>query len=781
MTLLVKHLAILYNLPEIMKNCLGIAILTIGFSGLVAQLLLLRELLIIFSGNELSIGIILANWLILEAAGCFLLGKRAERIKNKIETFAGITILFSLSLPIAVYLTRILKRIIGISIGEVLGFLPMSSLSFLILLPVSVSHGALFPFSCNVYSLFFSRDASSAGRVYVYETVGSIAAGIIWTYLLIPHLNAFQAAAGLAMLNSLVCLVLLSPRWKDGLLQKIITGVCGLLLIFSGFLLSAGETDRLHHLSIKAQWKDHNIVHYQNSVYGNICVAENQGQYIFFSDGTPNLITPIPDIAFVEEFVHLPLLAHPDPKKLLILSGGAGGVINEILKHPSVELVEYAEPDPLLLDLVRRFSTPLTEDELNDKKVRVKHIDGRLFLKMTPHKYDLILVGLLDPSNLQTNRFFTEEFFSLTEKKLNKEGILVMGLPGSLSYLNDELKNLNACIFNTLKGVFPYVRAVPGDGTNLFFSSNSEEVSLIDRDWLVSRLNERGIKAEVIVPWYIEKKLHPGWQDWFLGFLEGSAPVANRDFRPRGVFYSVSHWNVLFAPYLRRLFRWLEKITLRMFFVLPILVVVIFFLRRSKNARFFGSGIPFCIASTGFSGMLFELALIFIFQAIYGYVFSWIGLLVASFMAGAAGGAAIITSVLPRIKNCLNFFRKTELSIICFSLTLIFVFLVVQPFLDSPGVFFFLRLLILVVSFISGFLTGAQFPLANKLYLKDGASLSKTAGVLYASDLLGGWLGGVVGGVVLLPVLGFLASYAVIALLKLSSFIILTTSSRETT
>jgi len=184
-----------------MKNRLGIAILTMGFSGLVAQMLLLRELLIVFSGNELSIGIVLANWLILEASGCFFLGKKAESTKNKLETFAGIIILFSLSLPAAVYLTRILKGIIGISIGESIGFLPILYSSFLILLPVSVSHGALFTFSCRIHSIFFARDASSIGKVYVYETVGTIFGGIVWTYLLIPYLHVFQMAVGLAMLN----------------------------------------------------------------------------------------------------------------------------------------------------------------------------------------------------------------------------------------------------------------------------------------------------------------------------------------------------------------------------------------------------------------------------------------------------------------------------------------------------------------------------------------------------------------------------------------------------
>ena len=220
-------------------------------------------------------------------------------------------------------------------------------------------------------------------------------------------------------------------------------------------------------------------------------------------------------------------------------------------------------------------------------------------------------------------------------------------------YLSDELKNLNGCIFNTLKSVFPYVRVFPGDGRNLFLSSNSEEVSLIDRTRLVNRLDERDIKVDVLVPRHIERKLHQGWQNWLLGFLEGSTRKINRDFKPLGMFYSISHWNALFAPYLRRLFGWFERINLWMFFVLLVLFVAIFFLLRSKNMSLLGSGIPLCIATKGFAGMIFDLALIFTFQSIYGYVFSWIGLLVTSFMAGAACGAMIITSLLSRIKDCL--------------------------------------------------------------------------------------------------------------------------------
>jgi spermidine synthase len=80
-----------------------------------------------------------------------------------------------------------------------------------------------------------------------------------------------------------------------------------------------------------------------------------------------------------------------------------------------------------------------------------------------------------------------------------------------------------------------------------------------------------------------------------------------------------------------------------------------------------------------------------------------------------------------------------------------------------------------MISFFSGLLIGSQFPLANKLYLRNDTSLTTTAGSLYSSDLLGGWLGGMVGAVVLLPVLGLVGTCITVGLLKLSSFIVLNT------
>jgi spermidine synthase len=779
-----------------MRKRLVTAILIMGLSGIIAEILLLRELLITFYGNELSIGIILANWLILEAIGAFFLGKRVESLGKRLEGFIGLTLVFSIFLPISIYLTRGIKDIIGVIPGQALGLIPIFGLSFLILLVVSISHGALFTFGCKIYSLYSpfkekQEHAASVGKVYIYETLGTIVGGITLTYFLVPYFNSLEIALGVSFLNLVACVYLLKPfspysvkvpekEYIPSLPAKILSAISLALLLLIIVLIFGGGKDKIHWYSIKNQWKGQEVVHYENSIYGNIVVTEREGQYTFFSNGIPIITAPVPDITFVEEFVHLPMLSHPKPEEILVISGGAGGVINEVLKHPSVERVDYVELDPLILKVVKKFVTPLTEAELDDARVNVEYADGRFFVKATSNEYDLIFIGLSNPSDLQVNRFFTREFFTLVKKRLGKEGILAVTLPGSLTYLSEELRNLNTCIINTINESYPYVRIIPGD-FNLFLASKSPAVTLVDYTKFNERFRKRALDVNLLTPAHIKYRLSPRKLDWFKESLRGGPEAINQDFLPRGVFYSLSHWNALFSPYMQRLFKIFEIVNLRFIFILLLLftLIILLFGFRIKNPIRVST--PLCITATGFAGIIFDLVLIFAFQALYGYVFHWIGLLVTALMVGIAVGSVRMTALLERLKRPFVSFIKIEMLIVLFSLALPMMFAVLHPYLDRPATFL-LEIIFLILSFISGLLIGAQFPLANKIYLAadakpQGSNLGRTAGLLYGADLLGGWIGGIIGGVILLPVLGLIRTCMMIAMLKVSSLIIFATFS----
>jgi spermidine synthase len=769
-------------LPNLVRHILFIrrrfqfAILVLGLSGMVAQVLLLRELLVIFHGNELTIGIILGNWLVLEAIGSFFLGKQIEKIRPKLEAFVAAQLLVSVLFPVMIYLTRIFKGIIGVTVGEGLGLLSIFYSSFIILLPVSLLHGAAFTFACKIHSEITQKKAVSVGRVYVYETLGVLMGGVVFTYLLIPYFHSFEISFGLGLLNSVVCLGLLGTFWQRGerSFRKFLAGASLAFLGIFLFSLISPAADRLHHFSLSQQWQVGKIEHYQNSIYGNIVVVKKGEQYTFFFDGIPIITTPLPDVAQTEDFAHLSLLSHPEPREILVISGGAGGVINEILKH-QIKRVDYAELDPVLLQAVQKFPTPLTQRELSHPRVNIKYVDGRYFVKKTHHKYDVVLIGISEFSNLQVNRLATEEFFTMVRRILKEKGILVISAPGSLTYLNEELINLNLSILNTLKKVYPSVKIIPGD-LNLFLASISPQILEVDSSLLIKRLGEREFETLSLTPYYIQYRLDSRWRDWFLNSLvSGRETTANnetkinKDFHPLGTFYSLAFWNALFSPWGQRLFSWFERMSLRFFFIALSIFGLLFLLFGYKNVRLRKGAIPFAIISTGFAGMMFSLILIFAFQVVYGYLYYWIGLLTSIFMAGIGVGGLFMTRSLEKVKKDLFYLSKLEVSIIILSLFLPAVFLGPGPSFGE----FFSQAIFLILCFIPGLLIGAEFPLANKIHLKTSPNLSGTAGMLYAGDLIGGWLGGLIGGVGLLLILGLWKTCLIIAYLKIISLIIL--------
>jgi len=470
--------------------------------------------------------------------------------------------------------------------------------------------------------------------------------------------------------------------------------------------------------------------------------------------------------------VHIALLAHSQPREVLVISGGAGGIIKGILKHP-VARVDYTELDPLILKAVEKFPTALTKSELEDPRVNITYLDGRLYLKRTSRKYDLILIGLSNPSDLQVNRLFTQEFFGLAKSKLKDGGIVAFTLGGSLTYLNDELKKLNSCIIEALKTVFPYLQTVPGD-FNLFLASNSKQIKEINPSLLAERLKKRQLEVKLVSQPHLEYRLHPRWRDWFQQNMKGISVKANRDFIPAGVFYSLAHWNALFSPYMTGVFNWFERINWLHFALFLGLLLFIFLLLLIKfKSKLSSLSVPLCIISTGFAGMVFDLVIIFAFQVFYGYVYYWIGLLVTAFMAGSAAGSWWITAHLEKIKNDLALFIKQEIGVIVLSALLPLIFLLSKVYVAQSPTFFLIQPLFLVLCFLSGLVVGIEFPLANKIYLKTSPLLGHTAGALYSSDLLGGWIGGILGGIVLLPILGLVGTCIAVVMLKVTTFIIL--------
>ena len=725
-------------------------ILIIGLSGIVGQVILLRELLISFYGNELVLGVVLANWLVVEAIGALLLGRYIDKIRNKLKVFVLLEFFFCASFIYGVFFTRTFKYFLGIPFGESLSIFYVFLISIAVMLPLAFTHGGLFAVCCKLYPV-----KPAIGRVYAWEAVGTLAGGVMLTYLFTPYFDSFQTAFIIIYLNTFIFISVF--RNLSFWLRQLVLLFCILFLLV--FIFAVPQY--LQKSSVNMQYSPNNVLDYHNSQYGNIVVTKAKEQTTFFHNGIPVITTPYPNYAEIEEFGNFALLFHRAPREVLIIGAGPGGIINEMLKH-GLKKVDYLEPDRLFIHQLRKFTSKLVEAEFGDKRVNIIRQDARFFIRNTASKYDVMLVGFTQPSDLAVNRFFTEEFFRLAEARLNPGGLIAFRLPGSLSYISPHLRDLNLSISNGAKNVFDYVRVIPGD-YNIYIASNQKDITQLSPEVVNNRIDERQIKTNLLIKPYINYRLDISWQEWFKDASKGGTLKVNRDNMPYAVFQNLILWNKQFSAGAWKYFEWFGHAGVNYIFGVILILVGIwtYFLRK----RAMGLSTVYPIFTTGFFGMLVNLVLIFSFQSSYGYLYHQIGLFTGIFMFGIACGSIYITMNLDKIKSKIDTLYKVELYMSIFCLALIVILFTAAPAVVIPYWFY----IFLFIS--SGIFVGLEFPLANSIYLMSKEALGESVGVLYFTDLIGGWLAGIMGGILLLPVLGISKTCLLVFLLKLTSLV----------
>jgi spermidine synthase len=332
-----------------------------------------------------------------------------------------------------------------------------------------------------------------------------------------------------------------------------------------------------------------------------------------------------------------------------------------------------------------------------------------------------------------------------------------------------------------LREVFPAVRPIPGDLT-LWLASPSPELAVAAVEPLVDRWEARHLEAQLVTAPHIRLRLDPRYLDWFWASLdlEEGQVAPNRDLHPLGLFYGLSYWNSLFSPALVPVFRTAGHLTLWLLAIPLLGGALLLGMVIKGTGRGYGALIPVTIAATGFAGMTADLVIILSFQSLYGHVYHWIGLLLTTFMAGlAAGGWLMNRRVADRPQERQTFLLLEGALILFWILVpLILYGLYMRPI--HPALFQSSRALLFLLNALAGFLVGAQFPLANRLWLRNRDSQPGGEGALYASDLIGAFLGSILASVLLIPVLGVLETCLLAALLKLCSLLLFATLSPRT-
>ncbi|MBZ5619673.1 MAG: fused MFS/spermidine synthase [Acidobacteriia bacterium] len=752
----------------------------IGFTAAIAQIVLLRELMVVFYGNESSIGLILASWLFWTSAGSGLAGHFAARARQPRRLMAGIQLLIAAILPWTILAVRAAKGLLQTVPGEVLGPGPMLLTSFSALGPLCVLSGALFTAGSKVYATAATTSAGEAtGAVYLWEAAGSSGGGVVAGLVLVRSLSSLEIAWLLAVLNLMAASGLAIAARP--LRHAAVGGLVGIAALLGTF----GWPQRLEAISQQRFWRGLQLVATRNSVYGNLAVVGTEGSRSVYENGV--VLFNVPDPAAAEEAVHYALLEHPSPRSLLLIGGGLNGSIAQALRHPTLERVDYVELDPAILDLAREYFPNEWLALRADSRVRLHVMDGRLFLKTTESAFDVVIVNLPEPQNAQLNRFYTVEFFREASRKLTPTGLLSFQLRSSETYISAELGQFLRSIHTSLRAVFPQVTAIPGETVH-FFAAQQAGILASGAEELLARLHERNLHTSYVSEYFIPFRMTPDRLldlDLQLRPGPGDTPATpvNRDFAPVAYYFDVALWSSQFNPGYRRLFRTMAGVSFGAMaatfgVVLAALAVGGRFLTGRRHQRQLAAG--FSTAATGFTMIGLEMLLLLAFQAVYGYVYQQLAVVIAAFMAGMALGSWLAMG--RPAHGGMRVLAITQVLAAAAPLVLLGLFQAIGR-ANSTATLAASQIAFPALALVSGMLGGYEFSVASRIFFGETETRLPAIhgpGTLYALDLAGSCLGAVLFSAWFVPVFGFFKTALLSAMVSLAPAVMAMLGDSET-
>jgi len=746
------------------------ALVLIGFTAIIAQIVLMRELFVIFCGNEISFGLILANWLLWTAMGSGILGRLVPRTQDARRLMAALQGLIAVIFPVTLLCLRASKYAFQPTPGEMLGPGPMFLTSLVVLSAFCSASGLLFAAGSRAYAADAGASTGEASSsVYLLEAMGSGVGGLLASLLLIRHLDAFQIALLLSFLNLLAAANLLWQGSRRGRLA------IGALLALAAVAVIPPLSRRVDQVSRSWPWRGFQVVASRNSIYGNLAVVQAESARSLYENGL--VISTVPDPASAEEAVHFALLEHPAPVSLLLIGGGVNGSVTQALQHRTLQRVDYIELDPTIFELARRYFPQEWAAIESDPRLHTHLVDGRLFLKTTPERFDVIIVNLPDPQTAQLNRFYTLEFFRTVAARLAPGGVFSFQLRSAEDYISPELADFLGCIRKTLGEVFPEIAFLPGSTVH-FFAARQPGVLAAGPDELLARLRSRQLRTRYVREYYIPSRMTP---DRMLDLNLQTRPQAdtpvNRDFAPIAYYFDVALWSKRFRPGGRLLFQTMAKVrfgTLAAAAGLLTITLAALLGWRRPPARRLRLAAGYSVIVTGFTLMGLELLLLLGFQAIYGYVYHQLAIVIAAFMVGMALGSWRAVRRTAGSVKATNTTRERrtlgglQILIGLAPLALYALFVCFGRIGGTRQLWVVSQIVFPVLALLCGLVGGYQFPVASRLFFPGSRQAAEGPGALYALDLLGACAGAVLLSTYLVPVFGFLKTALLSAVVNLA-------------
>ncbi|MFA8344301.1 MAG: polyamine aminopropyltransferase [Rhodothermaceae bacterium] len=413
---------------KIDSKILKIAIFATGLSGIVAEYIL-STLATYFLGNSVF------QWTMIISIMMFSMGFGSrlskffsERLLIKfiaIEFVLSILVSFSplLTYTISAYtnLTGIIIYTLCISIGLLIGMeIPL----------VIRINDELEELRLNVSS------------VIEKDYYGSLLGGVFFAFVGLPYLGLTYTPFVLGAVNFLVAILLVKNVFQhfDVKIKRklVIYGSSVSLLIALGIVFA--QPIILHGEQVR--YKD-KIIFEKQSKYQKIVLTQWKDHNWLYINGNQQLST-LDEFMYHEPLIHPVMRLSKTPYNVLVLGGGDGCAVREILKHKEVKKITLVDLDPVMLDIAQTnpVLTKLNKESLHDPKMNIINQDAFIFAEQTRDFFDVIIIDLPDPRSIELGRLYSLEFYKLCSRLLRPNGFLITQA-GSPYYATKSFECIN--------------------------------------------------------------------------------------------------------------------------------------------------------------------------------------------------------------------------------------------------------------------------------------------------------------------------------------------------
>ena len=762
-------------LVRISNGARGFLIFSYGLFTIAAQTLLFREFITTFEGNDISVGIFFGSWFLWVGLGALLVYK-AKTVAHKLLKY--IEFLFLCYLP-AFILQAILiiqaRELAGIEPYELLSIRAVLLLSIVINAPVSAITGMLFPVACRWIQ---QGQKLPVSRVYIIEAAGSFFGGLGVTVLLGFGVGSATIFFILAFIVSLsVFCVSAQRRTKGRRWVWAFVPACALVCLIAG-----ADKTLMHQMRI-IKWSK---LLPQEALRGSFQTAQAeylygvyQGQWIAVREGSTCEV--LPDEASAGRIAAIGLCQNPDAERVLVVGSGLG-LCYEFLRLPQTKIVTWTHCDNKYVQMMDKYIPPRLK--ITDERLEASASDVRSLLAKKKRYYDIVILNLPDATSSVLNRYYTLEFYRQVKEALRPGGVLQVRVAGGENIMGTELINLGASTKLTLEEVFSHLVLTPGEET-WFIGTESENLTSNPgtlRDRFASIKGGSDVfHPEALLSVYLPGRAAAALENYSGADLPEELLI-NRDSKPLTHLYSLllaaKQSDAPVAKFVKYL-----ALAGPLAFVIPILVFIalriIYSIRDSRYSildEHQASGIEhrvssfdstFLVFSGGWLGIGVVIVLMYLYQTRFGSLYLHIGIISSVFMAGLTVGASLIRYLLVSKKEIRPQILRKE------SLGLLFAVILLHTLILSTIAFWpaekWTHLIFASAFVLCGLCTGCYFPLAAKQLADSGFEAGVAGSKLEMADHIGASAGGLLTGLILVPVLGTKLTLFVFILLILAN------------